>query len=162
VALAWGLADLAARLRLPRLACGAVAGLALAVLAGLTWAQVGTWRDTPTLWGRALAVTRANHRAHVNLGEDHLDRGPPRRGAGPPGRRPAPPGPRPPPGGRGPPATFTACPCWRWGGWTRRPARSARRCAAPRPTPTPGTTWGWRCCARAGRGRRPRASARRW
>jgi protein O-mannosyl-transferase len=75
VAAAWGLGELADRLRLPAAARAAAAALALGGLGAMTWVQVGYWRDTPTLWRRALAVTAGNHRAHANLGADHLHRG---------------------------------------------------------------------------------------
>jgi tetratricopeptide (TPR) repeat protein len=75
VAAAWALGELADRLRLPAAARAAAGALALGALAAVTWVQVGYWRDTPTLWGRALAVWEGNHRAHVNLGTYCLARG---------------------------------------------------------------------------------------
>jgi tetratricopeptide (TPR) repeat protein len=75
VAVAWGLAELAERMRLPAPLRAAAAALALGWLAALTWSQVSHWRDTPALWGRALAVTESNPRAHANLGNYSLRRG---------------------------------------------------------------------------------------
>lgn len=44
------------------------AGLVLAVWAGLTWRQIGFWRNSETLFRRTLAVTKNNYLAHNNLG----------------------------------------------------------------------------------------------
>jgi tetratricopeptide (TPR) repeat protein len=75
VAIIWGLGEAVDRFRIPSWLPGTVLGGALACLGVLTWIQVGYWRDTPTLWGHALAVTEDNHRAHLNLGKYHLDQG---------------------------------------------------------------------------------------
>jgi tetratricopeptide (TPR) repeat protein len=75
VALAWGLGELAQRLRLPARAGAAAGALALVGLGVLTWAQVGCWRSTAALWERALAVTRDNDVAHLHLAYFHLQRG---------------------------------------------------------------------------------------
>ena len=65
--LVWGAAELAARLRI-RAAIQAVAGvLVLGWLVGLTQAQVAHWRDSLTVWQRALAVTRDNDFAHEHV-----------------------------------------------------------------------------------------------
>ena len=55
------------RLRVPACVAGALAVTAFAVA---TAVQVRYWRDTETLFQRALAVTIGNHVAHVNLGEE--------------------------------------------------------------------------------------------
>jgi tetratricopeptide (TPR) repeat protein len=66
---AWGAVDLLAARR------GAVAGLAtaggatVAAAALLSWHQVSYWRDSITLFTRAVAVTERNFLAHNNLGE---------------------------------------------------------------------------------------------
>ena len=67
LAVAWGACDLA---RGPgaRRAVAAAGLAALAALGTATWRQVGTWRDTRTLFAHALAVTARNAVAHVNLG----------------------------------------------------------------------------------------------
>jgi hypothetical protein len=67
VAVVWGLAELAGRLRVPARLAGAAAALAVAALAALTWVQVGYWKDTPTLWEHTLAVTGDNL-----VAEEHL------------------------------------------------------------------------------------------
>jgi tetratricopeptide (TPR) repeat protein len=74
VALAWGLGELADRLRIPALAWGVGGAVVLGCLGALTWVQIGHWRSTETLWQRA-AVTADNHRAHLNLGRYYLERG---------------------------------------------------------------------------------------
>jgi tetratricopeptide (TPR) repeat protein len=72
VAAVWGAAELAARAPRLRLA----AALApVAVFAVLTARQVPVWRDSETLFSHALAVTRENGRAHLQLGGALLDRG---------------------------------------------------------------------------------------
>jgi tetratricopeptide (TPR) repeat protein len=67
VAVVWGLAGLAGRLRVPAAAAALAAGLALAALAVLTREQVGYWHDTETLWVRDLAVAEDNALAHQHL-----------------------------------------------------------------------------------------------
>ncbi len=67
IALAWGLADAFGRSRRGRVLLATCGGLAVAALAGLAWAQVGTWKDTRSLFARALAVTRDNYLAHQAL-----------------------------------------------------------------------------------------------
>jgi tetratricopeptide (TPR) repeat protein len=74
-AVVWTSAALVERFRVPRGVCAAGAALLLACLAVLTWIQVGYWRDTPTLWRRALAVTDDNHMAHSRMGQYYLVRG---------------------------------------------------------------------------------------
>lgn len=75
VAAVWGLGEAVEHFRSPALVSGVVGAGILGSLAGLTGVQVSTWRDTATLWEHALAVTRDNHRAHVNLGRAFLERG---------------------------------------------------------------------------------------
>ncbi|MCK6445895.1 MAG: tetratricopeptide repeat protein [Planctomycetes bacterium] len=59
------------RAKLVHASCAALAG----VWCVLTFVQTGTWRDTPTLFRRALAVTEDNFIAHNNLGMAFLDSG---------------------------------------------------------------------------------------
>jgi tetratricopeptide (TPR) repeat protein len=78
VATAWGLGEIVTRWRVPAMVTAAAGAAVLGVLAALTWFQVGSWRDTVTLWEHALAVTEDNYRAHVGLGnyyqeQDRLD-----------------------------------------------------------------------------------------
>ena len=51
-----------------RAALGLAAVMALASLAGLTWRQIGFWRDSASLWSRVLDVRPRTEIAHVNLG----------------------------------------------------------------------------------------------
>jgi tetratricopeptide (TPR) repeat protein len=67
VAVAWGLGELADRVRVPRRAWAAAGALVLVALAALTWAQLGHWRNSTALWERAVAVTKDNDRAHQFL-----------------------------------------------------------------------------------------------
>ncbi|HEU4385123.1 MAG TPA: tetratricopeptide repeat protein [Anaeromyxobacteraceae bacterium] len=73
-ALAWLAAEMAERFRTPS---AVAAGCAVAVLAcaGLARRQVGTWKDSFTLFGHATAVTRDNWFALRNLGSAHQDLG---------------------------------------------------------------------------------------
>ena len=59
--------------RTPAPSVPAVAGVLLAY-AVCTWQQVSYWRDSVTLWRRALAVTEDNFLAHVDLGAALIDR----------------------------------------------------------------------------------------
>ena len=68
IAFAWGMSDLVGWLRVPQTVTGFVAATILAMCAGLTLIQVGYWRDTPTLWKRALDVTETNEVANYNYG----------------------------------------------------------------------------------------------
>jgi tetratricopeptide (TPR) repeat protein len=69
VALVWTAADLADRLTLPAAVRAALVGGCMIALAITTWIQIGYWKDTPTIWRHALAVTENNHRAHANLAQ---------------------------------------------------------------------------------------------
>jgi tetratricopeptide (TPR) repeat protein len=71
---AWGWAELAKRLRCPRLAA-AIAGLILLPLPILTWRQTSCWRDSFALWSHALEVTDGNWLAYCNLGQAWEDAG---------------------------------------------------------------------------------------
>jgi len=51
------------------------AALVLAALGALTYRQIGFWHDSETLWTHAVAVTKDNYVAHVNLGETFLNQG---------------------------------------------------------------------------------------
>jgi tetratricopeptide (TPR) repeat protein len=65
---AWGVGDLLERHARLRPVVATVALLVVAAFATIAYAQVQYWRDSETLWRRALAVTTANHRAHAALG----------------------------------------------------------------------------------------------
>ncbi|MFN7943030.1 MAG: tetratricopeptide repeat protein [Thermoanaerobaculia bacterium] len=73
VALAWGAGALATTPE-RRTALAAATGAALAACCFVTQAQVGYWRDSETLFLRALAVTRENFLAENNLGHFYNER----------------------------------------------------------------------------------------
>jgi len=52
---------------------GAVAGLVIVALAGLTWRQTQVWRDAETLWRHALTVNQKSVFAHHFLGTALFD-----------------------------------------------------------------------------------------
>ena len=65
----WGAHELTRRLQ-HQLTASAVAGCAAIVCCvGLSWEQLGYWRNTETLFRHALAVTEHNHIAHNGLGD---------------------------------------------------------------------------------------------
>jgi tetratricopeptide (TPR) repeat protein len=68
VVVAWGLAELVEQRPAWRTAVAAGVVLWLLALAGVTWQQQGYWRNTRTLFERALAVTEKNYIAHHTLG----------------------------------------------------------------------------------------------
>lgn len=80
IAVAWGAADAAPHRPRIRMALTAFACGALIVFALCTWRQLQYWRNTETLWRRALAVTTNNAVAHSFLGsilrkQGHLEEG---------------------------------------------------------------------------------------
>jgi hypothetical protein len=66
-AIVWGLGELVDRFHVPAWAPAMAAAAVLACFTVLTWCQVGYWRDSVTLWERALAVTKHNPQAHQRL-----------------------------------------------------------------------------------------------
>lgn len=68
VAVAWGVREALASWTGGRTIVRAAAGALLLGLAATTWAQVGHWKNSQTLYERALAVTDDNYLAHNNLG----------------------------------------------------------------------------------------------
>jgi protein O-mannosyl-transferase len=75
LALTWGAADAIASWPAARRLCCFGAGLVLLVLMGCAWRQTSSWRDSETLWTRALACTKRNAKAHFNLGTARDGRG---------------------------------------------------------------------------------------
>jgi hypothetical protein len=67
VAVVWGLAGLAERLRVPARVVALGGVVVLAILAVRTGVQVTHWRDSGTMWEQALAVTTDNDLAHEYL-----------------------------------------------------------------------------------------------
>ena len=68
IAAVWGAADLAGRSREARRVMTAAACVVIVALAAMTNVQAGYWRDSFTLLGRALEVTKDNWFVHTNLG----------------------------------------------------------------------------------------------
>jgi tetratricopeptide (TPR) repeat protein len=64
----WSGADLAEHWRLPKLAMAAVLSSVLAAFVIATKLQLPHWRNSGELFAHALAVTRNNNIAHINLG----------------------------------------------------------------------------------------------
>ena len=77
VALVWGLADVAATRRVPRVAVASLAALVIAALSVAAWKQVAFWRDSVTLHERSLAVTERNWKAAQGLCDALLELGRP-------------------------------------------------------------------------------------
>ncbi len=80
IALCWAAADLA-RGRESRPALAAAAATAAAVLAAVTWNQLGYWRDSRTLWEHTLRVTGENPTALFNLGQTFEEQRQPEKAA---------------------------------------------------------------------------------
>jgi Flp pilus assembly protein TadD len=75
VALAWTIADAAARDMRARRALVPAAIVVLLACGLATRAQVAVWRDSVTLFRHALEVTSRNHVAHLNLAAALVERG---------------------------------------------------------------------------------------
>jgi len=68
IIVAWGAADLAKRGVGIRRAVAVAGAIAIAAMAGASWHQVGTWKNSLALFGRAVAVARPSAVAHQGLG----------------------------------------------------------------------------------------------
>ncbi len=68
VIIIWGVAELIHKLRLPSTARASVAITVLIVLGICAWRQVAYWKDSETLWTRALAVSPESDVALAGLG----------------------------------------------------------------------------------------------
>ena len=77
IVLVWGAGDLVTSLRVPRLAAGAAALAMVAAFGGAARVQAGYWKDSETLWRRAVDVVPDNDLAHANLGLVLADAGRP-------------------------------------------------------------------------------------
>lgn len=75
LAIVWTAAQLAETRRLPKSLFAGVAVAALLASAGVTRHQLGYWRDTLTLFRRALVVTKTNAVAHCNIGYELGEQG---------------------------------------------------------------------------------------
>jgi len=68
LAVTLGMRDLVERFRFPAAIMATIAGLVLAACLVLTHRQLGYWRDDVSLFSHAIAVTKDNDSAHLNLG----------------------------------------------------------------------------------------------
>jgi tetratricopeptide (TPR) repeat protein len=68
IMLVWGAAALLQRWPRPAQAGAAICGVVAGLLFAVTHWQLGFWRDTETLFGRAIVVTKNNYLAHHILG----------------------------------------------------------------------------------------------
>jgi tetratricopeptide (TPR) repeat protein len=75
--LAWGAADVSRRWPQQRILCGLGSAAVLIALAACACRQTSYWRDSETLWTRALDCNRTNAVAHANLGVALADLGRP-------------------------------------------------------------------------------------
>jgi tetratricopeptide (TPR) repeat protein len=67
IALTWGVADLTEQWRRRRTLLAAVATVVIGACATIAWKQTTYWRDSISVWERALAVTSNNQIAHQDL-----------------------------------------------------------------------------------------------
>jgi protein O-mannosyl-transferase len=72
---AWGVADLSAAWRYRREILGAAGALVVAALALSAWRQTTFWRDSESLWTRAITVTSNNDFAHASIADLYLRKG---------------------------------------------------------------------------------------
>jgi tetratricopeptide (TPR) repeat protein len=75
VALVWGLSDLFGKKGAGQVFLASAATAAIVACMVLTWAQVGTWRNSITLFTRALETTPENFLTYNNLGCAYFDKG---------------------------------------------------------------------------------------
>jgi tetratricopeptide (TPR) repeat protein len=67
IASVWGIREMVADYRIPRLYPAAAGVVVVVVLGCLTYRQLGYWRNDETLWRYTLSVTERNYMAHDNL-----------------------------------------------------------------------------------------------
>ena len=70
--IAWGLFDLLARWRYRKMGFVAIVLAIVSVLMVVSWKQIGYWKNSVTLFKRAVDVTEANHMAYNNIGQGLL------------------------------------------------------------------------------------------
>lgn len=73
IIIAWGAAEIFAKLSHPKHAAAAAGAAALIVMVLMTQNQVRYWRDSATLFEHAIAVTKNNYTIHYNYGLDLLE-----------------------------------------------------------------------------------------
>jgi protein O-mannosyl-transferase len=74
-ALAWGVTELCSGWRHSRWALGAIAMLIIGTFSLASYIQTSYWRDSESLWNRALACKYDSWVAHNNLGMNYISRG---------------------------------------------------------------------------------------
>jgi tetratricopeptide (TPR) repeat protein len=67
--IAWGAVDIAEKLRVRRVWLGALAGAVIIILTFVAHTQAGYWKNSEMLWTHAVACTKTNALAELNLGE---------------------------------------------------------------------------------------------
>jgi hypothetical protein len=75
IIVAWGAAEIFAKLPLPKHAAAAAGAAVLIVMVLMTQNQVRYWRDSATLFEHAIAVTKNNYTIHYNYGLDLFEQG---------------------------------------------------------------------------------------
>ena len=75
IIIAWGSVDLFARSRYRQWILGGGAALCILACMAVSWAQVGRWKDTLTIFSHSVRVTESNYVAHTNLGLKLLQSG---------------------------------------------------------------------------------------
>ena len=75
IAVTWAVSDWSRSWRFQRIILGTATALIVGALSWCAWLQTSYWRDSETLFTRALAVTRNNDVALNNLGIIFLDKG---------------------------------------------------------------------------------------
>ncbi len=73
IMIAWGLKEIAERVRLGRFILIPAAAVCLSALSIATWINVGYWKNTFTLFGHAIEVMPANHVALLYLGNTLIE-----------------------------------------------------------------------------------------
>jgi tetratricopeptide (TPR) repeat protein len=79
IVIAWGIPNLFPRGRFRRLILGMLGGSVVVALSVVAWNQAGYWRDSVTLFSRAVTVTKNNWLAWNNLGAAYDKLGQPRQ-----------------------------------------------------------------------------------
>jgi Tfp pilus assembly protein PilF len=75
---AWGMSEIARTRRIPTAVCAAAAATIMILLVAVSWIQTGYWKDSVTLFSRAIDVTERNWNAYFGLGSTLLDEGDPK------------------------------------------------------------------------------------
>jgi len=75
IIIAWGVSDLLEKRPYGKVVLSIIAFLTISMMMGTTWFQVRHWRNSVTLFTRAIDVTSNNYIAHNNLGLALLEQG---------------------------------------------------------------------------------------